>query len=139
MSDNNRVFISCVSREFQHPGAPIAGLREYLALQLIGADCEVKWQEVFRQPGDDSGAVRNDGDIIRTCVAVIHLIGEQPGDRAKANASAVADFLQVEPAFLSKYAELRAALGDFSDLTYTPWEAFQALYPLCDRWSRGQQ
>ena len=126
MSDNNRVFISCVSREFQHPGAAFAGLRDHLARQLIGADCEVKWQEVFRQPGDDTGAVRKDGDTIRTCAAVIHLIGEQPGEIA--NARAVADFLQAEPSFLANCPELRASLGDFSDLTYTQWEAFQALH-----------
>ncbi len=126
MSDNNRIFISCASREFQHPGAPFAGLREHLARQLVRADCEVKWQEVFRQPGDDTDTVRKVGDYVRDCAAVIHLIGAEPGDRA--NPKAVADFLQAEPAFLGKYPELRAALGDFSDLTYTQWEAFQALH-----------
>ena len=126
MSDNNRVFISCASREFQHPGAPFAGLRDHLARQLVRADCEVKWQEVFSQPGDDTDTVRKVGDSIRDCAAVIHLIGAEPGDPA--NPRAVADFLQAEPAFLAKYPDLRAALGDFGDLTYTQWEAFQALH-----------
>jgi hypothetical protein len=128
MSDNNRVFISCVSREFQpkNPGAPFAGLREHLARHLVRADCEVKWQEVFHQPGDDTDTVRKVGDYVRDCAAVIHLIGAEPGDPA--NPKAVADFLRAEPAFLGQFPELRAALGDFSDLTYTQWEAFQALH-----------
>ena len=119
MSDNNRVFISCVSREFQHPGAAFAGLRDHLARQLLRADCEVKWQEVFRQPGDDTDTVRKVGDYVRDCAAVIHLIGAQPGDRA--NAKAVADFLQAEPEFLGKdpnLHELRAALGDLTGLDH---------------------
>ena len=129
MSDNNRIFISCVSREFQNPedpNAPFAGLREHLAHTLIGLDCEVKWQEVFHQPGDDTDTVRKVGDSIRTCAAMIHLIGAQPG--APAKPEAVADFLRAEPEFLGKDPKLRAALGDFGDLTYTQWEVFQALH-----------
>jgi hypothetical protein len=126
MSGSNRVFISCASREFQSPGAPFDGLREHLARQLIGADCEVKWQEVFSQPGDDTDTLRKIAGYVRNCAAVIHLIGAQPGDRA--NPLAVADYLKSEPGFLNAYGGLRESLGDFSDLTYTQWEAFQALH-----------
>ena len=40
----------------------------------------------------------------------------------------VAAYLAKEPGFLADDPEARAALGDFSDLTYTQWEAFLALH-----------
>ena len=53
MSDASakRVFISCVSDEFEKPAAPFPGLREQLRHFLTRADCEVKVQEEFRQSG----------------------------------------------------------------------------------------
>jgi tetratricopeptide (TPR) repeat protein len=121
----NRVFISCVSKEFEEPEAPFPGLRGQLRLYLTRAGCEVKVQEEFRQRGDVD-TVEKLADYIRDCAAVIHLVGELPG--AVANKKAVADYLAAVPEFLENYPDLRAALGDCADLTYTQWEAFLALH-----------
>jgi tetratricopeptide (TPR) repeat protein len=63
---------------------------------------------------------------IRNCAAVIHLVGALPG--AVAHRKAIADYVAAVPNFLANHPDLRAALGDFSDLTYTQWEAFIALH-----------
>lgn len=121
----NRIFISCVTDEFEKPAAPFPGLRANLRHYLTRADCEVKVQEEFRQTGDVDTLQKLDG-YIRSCVAVIHLVGEKAG--AVANKRAVLDYLAATPKFLEKHFELRAALGDCSDLTYSQWEAFIALH-----------
>jgi hypothetical protein len=126
MADNNRVFVSCVSDEFQKDTAPFPGFRERLRGYLVAADCEAKVQEDFRQRGD-ADTVEKLADYIKTCAAVIHLVGAVPG--AVANAKAVATFLATpELNFLGAHPDLRAALGDCSDITYTQWEAFLALH-----------
>ena len=113
-----QIFISCVSAEFK-------SLREDLRFYLTRADCEVKVQEEFRQTEVDT--VEKLDEYIRTCQAVIHLVGQQPG--AKANQQAVRSFLDEVPHFgESLPEELQERLGDFSDLTYTQWEAFLALH-----------
>jgi hypothetical protein len=124
-ASTNRVFISCVSDEFEKPEAPFPGFRSQLRHYLSRADCEVKVQEEFRQRGDVD-TVEKLADYIRSCAAVIHLVGEIPGGAA--NRKAVADYLAAEPQFLQNYPDLRAALGDFADLTYTQWEALLALH-----------
>ncbi len=121
----NRVFVSCVSDEFEKPEAPFPGFRGQLRRYLTAAECEVKVQEDFRQEGTFDTVQKLDG-YIRTCAAVLHLVGERPG--AVANAKAVADYLAAEPTFLANHPELRASLGDFSGITYTQWEAFIALH-----------
>jgi hypothetical protein len=121
----NRVFISCVSGEFERPEARFPGLRCQLRHYLTRADCEVKVQEDFRQTGDEDTVEKLAG-YIRNCAAVLHLVGELPG--AVADRKAVADFLAAVPNFLEHHPDLRAALGDCSDLTYTQWEAFLALH-----------
>ena len=124
-TSGNRVFISCVSDEFEKLGARFPGFRSSLKKYLTAADCEVKTQEDFRQEGKDLTVAKLNG-YISNCAAVIHLVGAKSG--ATADAKAVAECLEAEPKFLEKYAELRAKLGDCSDLTYTQWEAFLALH-----------
>jgi hypothetical protein len=124
-TSGNRVFISCVSGEFEDDGARFPRFRSSLRKYLTAADCEVKVQEDFRQEGKILTVAKLD-DYIRNCAAVIHLVGAKPG--ATANAKAVAEYLQAEPRFLEKYPTLRAKLGDFSGITYTQWEAFLALH-----------
>ncbi|MCA9031624.1 MAG: hypothetical protein KDA66_12500, partial [Planctomycetaceae bacterium] len=121
----NRVFISCVSDEFEKPSAPYPGFRSALRDYLAQADCEVKVQEQFRQEGS-LDTVEKLAGYIKTCQAVIHLLGEKSGSIA--DPQAVADFLENEKDFLAKYPELRTEFGDCSDLTYTQWEAFLALH-----------
>jgi tetratricopeptide (TPR) repeat protein len=124
-TSGNRIFISCVSGEFENTDARFPGFRSSLRKYLTAADCEVKVQEDFRQDGQLLTVAKLD-DYIRNCAAVIHLVGANPG--ATAGARSVAEYLQAEPNFLEKYPELRTQLGDFSDLTYTQWEAFLALH-----------
>lgn len=94
-----------------------------MRLYLTRAGCEVKIQEEFRQTLEDT-IDKLDG-YIRQCAAVIHTVG-QPG--AIADPPAVAAFLKNKSEFLSAHPELCGKLGDYSDLTYTQWEAFLALH-----------
>ena len=125
MPTNNRVFISCVSDEFEKPTAAYPGLRSRLRDCLDRADCEVEVQETFRQEGAIDTVLKL-ANYIRGCAAVIHLVGEIAG--APADAKAVQEFLKTEPNFLQASPELRNDLGDFSGVTYTQWEAFLALH-----------
>lgn len=123
-TSGNRLFISCVTKEFEDCIGPFQGFRTRIAKELRAADCEVKVQEDFRQTDEDT--VEKLDLYIRRCAAVIHLIGSHSG--AKAHPKAVAAYLASVPDFLHAYPVLRGALGDFSDLTYTQWEAFMALH-----------
>jgi hypothetical protein len=76
-TSGNRVFISCVSDEFEKPGARFPGFRSSLRRYLTAADCEVKVQEDFRQEGRILTVAKDDG-YIRHCAAVIHLVGAKP-------------------------------------------------------------
>ncbi len=120
----NCLFVSAVTNEFESTEGPHPGLRAKLRNYLARADCDVKVQEDFRQTPVDT--LRKLDGYIRMCSAVIHLVGGMAGE--KANTTAVRDFLDAEPTFLKSKKELRDALGDFSDLTYTQWEAFIALH-----------
>jgi tetratricopeptide (TPR) repeat protein len=124
-TSGDRVFISCVSDDFEKREARFPGFRSALRKYLTAADCEVKVQEDFRQEGKLLTVVKLN-DYIRRCAAVIHLVGARPG--ATANAREVAEYLHAEPKFLENYPDLRAELGDCSGLTYTQWEAFLALH-----------
>jgi hypothetical protein len=123
-TSGNRIFISCVSGEFEHPSARYPGFRSLLRKALVRADCEVKVQEEFRQTEVDT--VEKLDSYIRRCAAVLHFVGEMPG--AIAHKAAVTVYLEKEPNFLAKLPDLRAQLGDCSDLTFTQWEAFIALH-----------
>lgn len=60
---------------------------------------------------------------------LIHLIGQKPG--SVADSAAVAEYLasvDKDSGFLRSYPGLRAALGDFSGITYTQWEVLIALH-----------
>ncbi len=122
----NRIFISCVSHEFEKPGSRFPRFRSSLRSYLTAADCEVKTEEDFRQEGKLLTVARLDDDI-RHCAAVIHLAGAKSG--ATPDAKDVAEYFEAEPNFLEKFPDLREKLGDCSSLTYTQWEAFFALRP----------
>lgn len=118
------VFISCVSDEFETNGAPFQGLRGQLRGYLARTGSNVRVQEDFPQTAVDT--VLKLAKEIRPRAVVIHLVGEKPGSIA--DPAAVAEYLKAEPNFLEDYPKLRAALGDFSDISYTQWEAFIALH-----------
>ena len=127
MSDQpqpNGIFVSCVSDEFEKDGAPFPGLRMQLRGYLARTRTNVRVQEDFPQTNVDT--VKKLADEIRPLAVVIHLVGEKPG--AIANPAAVAEYLKDAPDFLANHPELRAALGDFSGISYTQWEAFIALH-----------
>ena len=118
------VFISCVSEEFEKVGAPFPGLRGQLRGYLARTRSNVRVQEDFPQTAVDT--VKKVADEIRPRAVVIHLVGEKTG--AIADSAAVAKYLKDEPSFLAMLPELRTALGDFSGISYTQWEAFIALH-----------
>jgi len=118
------VFISCVSDEFEKPGAPFPGLRGQLRGYLARTRVNVRVQEDFPQTAVDT--VQKLADEIRPRAVVIHLVGEKPG--AIAHPAAVEAYLKAEPQFLVNHPDLRAALGDCSGISYTQWEAFIALH-----------
>jgi tetratricopeptide (TPR) repeat protein len=118
------VFISCVSDEFEREGAPFPGLRGQLRGYLARTRCNVRVQEDFPQVAVDT--VQKLADEIALCSVVIHLVGAKAG--AIADPAAVAQYLKAEPNFLSQHPQLRADLGDCSDISYTQWEAFIALH-----------
>ena len=120
----NGVFISCVSEEFEKVGAPFPGLRGQLRGYLARTRSNVRVQEDFPQTAVDT--VKKVADEIRPRAVVIHLVGEKTG--AIADSAAVAKYLKDEPSFLAMLPELRTALGDFSGISYTQWEAFIALH-----------
>lgn len=123
-ANRDGVFISCVSDEFEKDGAPFPGLRGHLRGYLARTGINVRVQEDFPQATVDT--VCKLADEIRSRAVVIHLIGALPG--AVAHPAAVAEYLAAEPAFLANHPDLRAALGDFSGISYTQWEALIALH-----------
>lgn len=118
------VFISCVSDEFEKDGAPFPGLRGQLRRYLARNRINVRVQEDFPQTIADT--LKKLADEVHPLAVVIHLVGEKPG--AVAAPAAVEAYLKAEPEFLANHSELRAALGDFSGISYTQWEAFIALH-----------
>ncbi|MBL8843682.1 MAG: hypothetical protein JNL90_19325 [Planctomycetes bacterium] len=118
------IFISCVSDEFERDGAPFPGLRKQLRGYLARTRSNVRVQEDFPQTAVDT--VKKLADEIRPRAVVVHLVGEKQG--AIADPAAVAEYLNAELDFLAKHPDLRAALSDFSGISYTQWEAFIALH-----------
>lgn len=118
------IFISCVSDEFEKDGAPFAGLRGQLDRYLRRTGSNVRVQEAF--PQTDVGTVSKLAGEIRPRAVVIHLVGEKHG--AIAPLASVTEYLNTEHNFLIRLPELRSALGDFSGISYTQWEALIALH-----------
>lgn len=117
MDARKRIFISCVTSE-------LGQLREELRRYLARADCDVKVQEDFYQ--SDVDLIEKLNEYIRSCAAVIHLVGGKAGTVAEPRP--VREYLRSVTNFLEEEPELRAALGDFSGLSYTQWEAYLAVH-----------
>ncbi len=141
-----RLFISCVSPEFATVEGPFSRTRQKLAQFLRRAECEVAVQEDFGQ--SDVATLEKLDEYIRNCDAVVHIVGELPGSKAAPQAvERLLAKMEAEgrPFLCDQPEALRDRLGDFSDLTYTQWEAFLALhhkrslYVYCSVESRTEQ
>jgi tetratricopeptide (TPR) repeat protein len=118
MTRHVKLFLSCVSGEF-------AAHRALLAGDLKRPDLDVAVQENFVVSGGST--LEKLDDYIRSCDAVVHLIGNAPG--AVAEEQAVA-------ALRRRYDDLAARLPPLGDglakpqpdFSYTQWEAYLALY-----------
>ena len=114
-----KIFISCVTNEFDD-------LRLRRRNGLIRAGYTPVIQPDFPQAAEDT--VRKLDDIVGECDAVVHILGAERG--TSLDGHALADFHEHGPgaAFLQHLPQLREALGDLSDLSYTEFEAFAALH-----------
>ena len=124
-SPGNRVFVSCVSVEFEKVWGALAqvctlDLRHYLSR----AKCHMIVQEDFAQTAEDT--VEKLAGLICECAAVLHLVGELPG--AIADERAVNAFLAKVRASLGSHPQLKSELGDFQGIAYTQWKAYLALH-----------
>ncbi|HQZ68044.1 MAG TPA: serine/threonine-protein kinase, partial [Planctomycetaceae bacterium] len=110
-----RLFLSCVSHEFR-------GYRDVLSANLAQPGVELRRQEDFVNAGQST--LEKLHEYIRTCDAVIHLIGSATG--AYPPAVAVDALLKSIPDFVSKLGleDLIKSPG----LSYTQWEAWLGLY-----------
>ncbi len=114
MMSTYRVFISCVSAEFKN-------YRESLRKNITNNWREVKVQEDFTVGG--GSLLEKLDDYIQRCQAIIHLIGEDCGSKAKP--AEVRDLLARYPDFKAVLPELADGVDNYS---YTQWEAYLAIY-----------
>lgn len=113
-----KIFISAVTSEF-------ASYRQKLAEALKRPALEIKIQEDFGVVGTSTLLKLN--DYIRTCDAVVHLIGKASG--ARPAPPAVQQLLTQCPNFADRVSSLsRILAGPTPDLSFTQWEAYLALY-----------
>lgn len=118
--DPFRIFLSGSTADF---GQTRLSLRDALARGQL----HVIHQADFPQTQADT--VLKLAQLIVPCGVLIHLIGRKPG--SVADQSAVTEYLALadkDGGFLKDHADLRAALGDFSGITYTQWEVLIALH-----------
>lgn len=119
----SRIFLSGASGDFSQ-------VRQTLRGALARGGCEVIHQEDF--PQTQAKTVLKLAQLIERCGVLIHLVGRNPG--SVADAAAVREYLAEADqggAFLAAHPDLRAALGDFSGITYTQWELLIALHLGC--------
>jgi hypothetical protein len=110
-----RIFISTVSDEFRD-------YRDQLRTDLTRHNTDVKVQEDFQ----DYGVVTLEKlDIyIRSCDAVVHLVGDMVGSLAKGPSTTF--ILTTCPDLYDKLPVLAASKS--SEISYTQWEAWLAIY-----------
>jgi hypothetical protein len=112
-----RIFLSTVSDEFR-------SYRDQLRGDLTRHNVEVKVQEDFKDYG---GVTLDKLDLyIRSCDAVVHLVGDMTGADAKppSTSSIIAKY----PNILDKLPPLRNPVEQDLPISYTQWEAWLALY-----------
>lgn len=118
--DPFRIFLSGSTADF-------GPTRISLGSVLARSQLHIIHQADFPQTQADT--VLKLAQLIAPCGVLIHLIGQKPG--SVADKAAVDEYLAVadkDGGFLQNYPGLRAALGDFSGITYTQWEVLIALH-----------
>ncbi|MEZ5386558.1 MAG: formylglycine-generating enzyme family protein [Prosthecobacter sp.] len=113
-----QIFLSAVTREFQRT-------REMLCSDLLGPDLPWKVAEQSYFAVSGMTLLEKLDRYVKESSAVVHLIGKMAGATGKAQE--VEAFLAARPGFLQQYPEVRAALGDCKQLSYTQWEVYMAL------------
>jgi tetratricopeptide (TPR) repeat protein len=118
MTRHVKLFLSCVSSEF-------AAHRKLLGDDLKRPDLDVAVQEQFVVSGGST--LEKLDDYIRSCDAVVHLIGKAPG--AVPEEQAVAALRRRYDDLAARLPPLGAGLArPQPDFSYTQWEAYLALY-----------
>jgi hypothetical protein len=112
-----RIFLSTVSNEFRT-------YRDRLAEKLKRPNLSVHVQEDFIAAGTET--LDKLDDYIRECEAVIHIVGDMTG--AMASPRAVAAIKERYPDLVTRFPQLAETLSSTTQLSYTQWEAFLALY-----------
>jgi tetratricopeptide (TPR) repeat protein len=112
-----KIFLSTVSDEFRD-------YRDQLRSDLTRHNVEVKVQEDFK----DYGVVTLDKlDLyIRSCDAVVHLVGDMTGSDAKP--ASTASIKTKYPDIADRLPPLREPLEQGLGISYSQWEAWLALY-----------
>lgn len=105
-----KIFISCATKE-------LGGYRTRLGAELKESlDIDVVIQEYLIQSRYDT--LKKLADSMRSCTAMVHIIGQSPGSLAHAEAEEE----------LREFQSTADQLGDLSRLTYTHWEPFIAYH-----------
>jgi tetratricopeptide (TPR) repeat protein len=125
-----KIFISSVSKEF-HRTAPayrvkFTSYRDLLALHLRREfkGCQIVVQEELVQGTSDLLATLD--QEIRTSDFEVHIIGDAAGARPRENE--LEKLRARHPRFLDAYHKLRDDLLDWSQVSYTQWEAYLAFH-----------
>jgi hypothetical protein len=112
-----QLFLSCVSNEF--------GLyREPLRRALTLPDVAVNIQEDFKPQGGDTLSMLM--VYIKPCAAVVHFVGEMAGEAPPQ--ISVDALLRGHTDIKARLPPLGEAIDQGRPISYTPWEAWLALY-----------
>src|SRR5262245_47335514 len=121
MSATYRIFVSCVSKDF-------ANIREILRSKLKSAHRDVHVQGYFPPSGAD--ALLSIDHYIRASDKIIHVLGNHAG--AVPEPQAVRILLEHRPDLVRRVPQIADLAPAFSEITYTFWEAWLALYHGCE-------
>jgi len=111
-----QIFLSAVSDEFQE-------YRDQLRKDLTRHNTAVKVEEDFKQGGKST--LENLDVYIRSCDAVVHLVGDMTGSRPKR--PSIEYILTTYPHVRDKLPVLCSGAG-IEGISYTQWEAWLAIY-----------
>ena len=116
----SHIFLSGATGDFQK-------VRIDLSQALTRGLCKVTHQESFPQTASDT--LLKLAQLVEPCGIIIHMIGENPGSIPTPEIrTQYIEVTERDGPFLANRPKLRDALGDFSTITYTQWEAYIAIH-----------